>query len=517
MGSAESVPTTQAQGGRRVIAYPNHSPAASLNEKFDAFKLTEDRETDSVLIEKADESHGSSSERNPHVSATKTQQYVKELLADPKNRLALSALSTNNPAQILEIPSAILRDTQTFNIAIPSEGSPITNQRSSGRCWIFAATNVFRIAIMKAHNLASFELSQSYLFFWDKVEKANYFLETILDTASEDLDGRLISTLMQAPVGDGGQWDMIANLVSKYGLVPQTLYPDTWNAQNSSTMDGLLTTLLRENALKLRKLKSSSASSSTISAAKDKMMKDVIRILTLTLGPPPPANEPFTWTYYDKSHKLHTSTLSPLDLAASLTPSRTTRPSIPILTSLISLVNDPRHPYNRLLTVDYLGNIYDGRPVTYINVSQPVLKRAAIAMLKRGDPVFFGSDVGQFADFKKGIMDTSLIDYELGFNVRLGLDKAERLRTGESAMTHAMVLTAVQVDEKTGKSVRWRVENSWSDGVGEKGYFVMSDGWMDEFCYQAVVDKAVVSKEVRDVLGQEALRLKRWDPMGALA
>ena len=454
--------------------------------------------------------------REPSVSATKTQEYVKQLLKEPKNRLALSALSTNNPASILEIPSAILRDTQTYNIAIPFEGSPVTNQRSSGRCWIFAATNIFRIAIMKAHNLSSFELSQSYLFFWDKVEKANYFLETILDTASEDLDGRLISTLMESPVGDGGQWDMIVNLVSKYGLVPQTLYPDTWNAQNSRTMDKLLTTLLREDALKLRKLKSRSASSSTIASAKDEMMKSVVRILTLTLGPPPPANEPFTWAYYDSSHKLHTTSISPLDLASSLTPTSTIPRirSTNVLSSFVSLVNDPRHPYNRLLTVEYLGNVYSGRPITYINVSQSVLKRAAIAMLKRGDPVFFGSDVGQSSDSKKGIMDTALIDYSLGFDVSLNMTKAQRLRTGESAMTHAMVLTAVHIDEKSGEPVRWRVENSWSADVGEKGYFVMTDAWMDEFCYQAVVDKAVLAKEVRDVLELEPIVLKRWDPMG---
>lgn len=347
-------------------------------------------------------------------------------------------MSTNNPATILEKPSAILKDTQTFNLAIPSEGTPVTNQRSSGRCWIFAATNVFRVAIMKRYNLPSFELSQSYLFFWDKVEKANYFLESILATSEEPVDSRLVSTLMASPVGDGGQWDMIANLVGKYGLVPQTLYPDSYNAQSSATMDRLLTTKLREDALRLRDLKKAgfNATSSTVGAAKEKMMQDIVRILTLTLGPPPSASETFTWEYYDKDKKFKKLVMSPLDFAGNLNDSCGMRfCGGTDVHSLFSLVNDPRNEYDRLMTVDFLGNVWGGRPITYVNVDKSVLKKACIEMIKKGFPVFFGSDVGKYSDSAKGIMDTDLVDYELGFNVKLGMSKAERLMTGESAMT----------------------------------------------------------------------------------
>lgn len=358
---------------------------------------------------------------------------------------------------------------------------------------------------MDKYNIKSFELSQSYLFFWDKVEKSNYYLESILDTADQEIDSRLISALSASPVGDGGQWDMIVNLVSKYGIVPQTLYPDSWNAMNSAVMDRLLTTKLREDGIKLRALKSNRVSAKAIAQAKEAMLQDIVRILTLTLGPPPAADEKFTWEFYDKTNSLKTVSLTPLEFADTTHVKR-----------FISLVNDPRNEYNRLLTVNNLGNVWDGQPVTYINVEKDVLKQACIAMLKKGLPIFFGSDVGKQSDSQKGIMDTDLVDYELGFNVKLGMTKAERLQTGESAMTHAMVLTAVHLD-KEGKPIRWRVENSWSSTAGTDGYFVMSDKWMDEFCYQAVVDPSVVSKEVRDVLKQEPKILPLWDPMGALA
>lgn len=424
------------------------------------------------------------------MSAAKTNSWIKTVLQDPKNRLALSALSTNNPAQILEKPSAILKDTQTFNVKIPFEGSPVTNQRSSGRCWIFASTNVFRVAIMKKYNLEHFELSQSYLFFWDKVEKANYFLESILETCDEPVDSRLVSSLMAQPVSDGGQWDMISNLVSKYGLVPQTLYPDSWNAQNSATMDRLITTKLREDALRLRAMKSSNSrtASTSIAATKEKMMQDIVRILTLTLGPPPSATSKFTWEVYNKKNELKTLSMSPLDFADSLhdTPALRACGGTDV-TALFSLVNDPRNEYNRHLTVDHLGNVWGGRPITYVNVDKDVLKKACIAMIKKGFPVFFGSDVGKYSDSAKGIMDTDLVDYELGFNVKLGMTKAERLMTGESAMTHAMVLTAVHLGPN-GEPVRWRVENSWSATAGTDGFFVMSDRWMDEVCVCLIVN-----------------------------
>ena len=370
---------------------------------------------------------------------------------------------------------------------------------------------------MRRYNLKEFELSQAYLFFWDKLEKANFFLEQILDTTDEDLDGRLVQTLLAAPVGDGGQWDMLANLVEKYGLVPQHLYPDSHNAMNSGLINSLITTKLREDALELRHLAARNDNiKSSLGSVKDKMIREIHLILTLTLGPPPNPTKDMTWEFYDKEDKFKSVTATPLKFASELSSEASVEANRGVdVHELFSLVNDPRNQYGDLLSVSRLGNIVGMRGVRYINVDMRTMKRACIAMLKAELPIFFGSDVGKFSDSKSGIMDPKLIDYELGFNVRLGMTKAQRLMAGESAMTHAMVLTAVHIVDE--EPVRWRVQNSWGESAGTKGWFVMSDHWMDEFVYQAVVDPQFVSEEIKDVLKKEPKLLPLWDPMGALA
>lgn len=311
---------------------------------------------------------------------------------------------------------------------------------------------------------------------------------------------------------------MVANLVQKYGLVPQSLYPDSYNAMNSSAMGRLITTKLREDALILRSMKSSSSSSrSSLLATKDKMLQEIHLILTLMLGRPPSPSKSFKWEYTDASGKYRGVSKTPLQLASELSEPSATAVIRSDVNTLFSLVHDPRNDYNTLLTVSRLGNVVGGLPIRYVNVQMSVMKAAAIAMLRAGIPVFFGSDVGKYSDSQSGIMDTALYDYSLAFNIDLNMTKAQRLMTSESAMTHAMVLTAVQVDGE-GKPVRWRVQNSWGEDRGEKGFFVMSDQWMDQFVYQVVVDPKFVSKEVRDVLEKGKKRvLPLWDPMGALA
>lgn len=463
----------------------------------------------------------SSSKPTPQtVSISAAEQWSKAALADPKNQLALSALSANSPNDVLTQRAAKMLDTQTFNVKIPLEGSPITNQRASGRCWLFASTNVFRVALMKRHNLADFQLSQAYLFFWDKLEKANWFMEQILDTADEEVTSRTVQTLLSSPVGDGGQWDMAVNLVHKYGLVPQVLYPDSWNAMNSSTVDSILTMKLRENALKLRALKADTRKNrtSTLTSMKETMMKEIHLILTLCFGPPPAPDKEFTWQYYTADGTYKSLVATPLSFASELSAPLSIRANANSDPNrMFSLVNDPRNPLNSHLTVNRLGNVVGGKPIRYANVDLATMKRACVAMLKKGLPIFFGCDVGKFLDRVDGIMDTALIDYELGFNIRLGMTKADRLVTGASQMTHAMVLTGVHLDEGSGLPVRWRIQNSWGEGAGSGGYYVMTDRWWDQFVYQAVVDPAFVDKETRDIMKKEPVVLDLWDPMGALA
>lgn len=280
-------------------------------------------------------------------------------------------------------------------------------------------------------------------------------------------------------------------------------------------INSIITTKLREDALKLRAA-AATKSASVLNNMKEQMVRQIHLILTLALGPPPASDTAFTWQYLDKDGKAQELKATPIEFAKELNSPKAIKITNSTVHDMFSLVNDPRNEYNTLLTVDRLGNIVGGRPITYVNVPMTTMKTACISMLKAGLPIFFGSDVGKYSNSQKGIMDTELIDYELGFNVKLGMSKAQRLMTGESAMTHAMVLTAVHLDEE-GKSVRWRVQNSWGEGAGTDGWFVMSDRWMDQFVYQAVVEPRFVSRKVLDVLKMEPKVLNLWDPMGALA
>lgn len=297
---------------------------------------------------------------------------------------------------------------------------------------------------------------------------------------------------------------------------------------SSSTINYVVVGKLREYALVLRNfVRQNFANARTVALirmVKERMMHEIHTILTLTLGPPPASDRVFEWDFLDKNGQAHTVRKTPLEFSrdiAATVPGSGFRISNDAIKAMVSLVHDPRHDPLSLMTVNRLGNIVGGRGITYINVDMSVLKQACVRMLKAGVPVFFGSDVGKFSDRVAGIMDLGLVDYDVGFNVNMysahEMDKAGRLRVGESAMTHAMVLTAVHVDEKTGDTVRWRVQNSWGVDSGDKGWFVMTDDWMDEFVYQAVIDPRLLSSEVRDVLKKEPIVLPLWDPMGSLA
>ncbi|OBZ67124.1 Cysteine proteinase 1, mitochondrial [Grifola frondosa] len=435
--------------------------------------------------------------------------------SQPKLELARTILNHSNIRSALASRSATVADVHVFNTEVDFKTGPITNQKSSGRCWLFATTNVLRYNIMKKLNLDDFQLSQSYLFFWDKLNKSNYYLELAIQHADLPLDDRLVYYLSDELISDGGQWDMVVNLLETYGVVPQPIHPESLHSSLSSPINTLLKTKLREHALILRSLSSSLRSSPrpvseetilrTLRSKKEELMKEIYVVMTATLGVPPKPDEKFVWDYYDKDGKAATWSGTPLQFYKTFGYDKYS-PS-----DSFSLINDPRNAYNKLYTVDKLGNIY-------VNTQVENLKDAVVKLVKAGQPVFFGCDVGQFSDRDAGIMDTALYEYENAFDIKLGLSKADRLRTNESSMTHAMVISGVYLDPATGKPLRYKVENSWGETAGEKGYFVMTDAWFEQFVYQVVVPKALAPKDLVKVFESgEKTVLPPWDPMGSLA
>ncbi|KAJ3733661.1 peptidase C1B, bleomycin hydrolase [Lentinula guzmanii] len=456
---------------------------------------------------------------NGSISLQNVTSWEADITQDPKARLARTVLSHSDIRDALVSRKATVTTTHIFNHEIDFKTGPITNQRSSGRCWLFATTNVLRYEVMKKLKLKEFQLSQSYLFFWDKLNKSNYYLELMIENADLPVDDRVINHLSGDLISDGGQWDMAVNLLETYGVVPQSVYPESFHSSSSSPLNSLLKTKLREDALILRKLtvdmKSAGLSAETaVSAAraeKEKLMKEIYTIMTAALGVPPLPNATFPWEYYDENGKFGTWSGTPLEyyktFAAKAYPAKDS----------FSLINDPRNDHSQLITIDKLGNIWGGRPVLYVNTDIEIMKATVVKMVKANVPVFFGCDVGQSSERNLGLMDTTLFQYEDTFDITLGLTKAQRLEINESAMTHAMVISGVHLDAN-GKPIRYKVENSWGDTPGNKGYFVMTDDWFNEFVYQVVVPKSLAPKDLVAVFeGGNAKVLPPWDPMGTLA
>ncbi|CAG8471672.1 18838_t:CDS:2 [Acaulospora morrowiae] len=424
--------------------------------------------------------------------------------ADTKNRLAMNAISGADMNKVLLNRKTIINDIHVFSEKLELEGKA-TNQKSSGRCWIFAATNVLRLIVMKKYRLEEFELSQPFMFFYDKMEKANFFLENMIELVDKDLDSRLIQYLIRDPVTDGGQWDMIVNILEKYGVVPKAVFPESYNSSNSSKLNWLVTTKLREFTYQLRELRADGHDADSLRRIKVNMMEEIYRIMAITLGEPP---KKFDWTFRDKDGRYYEY--------KGLTPKKFYREYINYkATETFSLINDPRNDYLKLYTVEYLGNVQGGLPIRYVNVPIDVMKKLVVQTLSVGKPVWFGADVGKFSDSELGILDNKIIDYEAGFNIKFHLSKDQRLKYGQSSMTHAMVFTGVHLENNV--PVRWRVENSWGENRGEKGYFVMGDDWFSDWVYQIVLEKKDAPKEYVAILNQSPIVLPAWDPMGSLA
>ncbi|MFQ4148584.1 C1 family peptidase [Arthrobacter sp. LAPM80] len=382
----------------------------------------------------------------------------------------------------------------------------VTNQKKSGRCWLFAALNLLRAGAKAELDIKEFEFSQNYAMYFDKLERANYFLASILETADRPEDDRLVSYLLQNVLSDGGQWDMAVNIFAKYGAVPKAAMPETESSSNTNRMNAVLCLLLRRGAKELRALRHAGDTAGE-ERARARIITEVHRILTLHLGTPPTS---FEWEYTDDKKVFHREgDLTPQEFLARYTTIN--------LQDYVCLVDDPRaeHPKGSTLTVEHLGNVLGAAPVLYLNVDIAVAKAMARDAILDGQPVWFGCDVGPQMARKDGIWDARLYDYAGLYGAELALDKESRVRFGASAMTHAMLLTGVDVLE--GRTRRWRVENSWGDESGDQGFYTMADNWFDEYVFEVVVNKNRLSPELRQALDAEPVVLPAWDPMGALA
>lgn len=426
--------------------------------------------------------------------------------ANPKFAAMENAISHNGLLTSLEKRSAAVENTPVFSLDLTKD--KVSDQKASGRCWMFAALNTFRHKMIAGFQLEDFELSQAHTFFWDKYEKSNWFLEQVIATADQELTSRKVKFLLDTPQQDGGQWDMVVALFEKYGVVPKSVYPESISSSNSRELNQILNKLLRQDAQILRELRQKGAESAELQTKKEELLQEVFNFLAMNLGLPP---RQFDFAYRDKDNHFHSeSGLTPLTFYQKYVDLK--------LDDYVSIINAPTadKPYGRSYTVEMLGNVVGSKPVRYLNVEMDRLKELAIAQMKAGETVWFGSDVAQSSNRKAGVMAEGMHDFTASMDIRLTQDKAGRLDYSESLMTHAMVLTGVDLDEN-GKAKKWKVENSWGEKVGNKGYFVASDAWMDEYTYQIVVRKEFLTAAELAAYEAEPLVLSPWDPMGALA
>ena len=419
-------------------------------------------------------------------------------------QIATLAMSKTDLNDVCYVSRAAFAMRQKFSIDIKT--LPVTNQMHTGRCWLFSATNVLRERIAAACGLDRFELSQSYMAFWDKFERANFFLESILATADLPTDDRTVKFILETGVHDGGQWDMFANIVRKYGVVPKDVYDETFQSSNSRSMNHVLNRNMKICAAKLRRMVAAGASEEAIQAEKADMLGKVYAFLCSCYTEPPKA---FDFEYVDKDGAYHEEKgMTPRTFADKY--------ASETLNESVSIIHAPTadKPWHEMFTVKYLGNVVGMDQVKHLNLPLDEMKAAIIRQMQDGKVVWFGSDVGKFGDRDNGYWDDTSFQAELLTGLDLAISKEDSLDLGFAAMNHAMVLTGVHLED--GRPVRWRIENSWGDEKGKKGYYICSDTWFDQYVFQAAVEKKYLLDNAQ-YLTRTPVELEPWDPMGTLA
>ncbi|MDE6340748.1 MAG: C1 family peptidase [Muribaculaceae bacterium] len=439
-----------------------------------------------------------SADDNGSISPDMLSGFKASYAKDAANKARHNAL---NAAAIDKLAfNEAVRNKFDDNFTHKVETKGITDQKSSGRCWLFTGLNVLRSQAMAQHNLPKLTFSQNYNFFFDQLEKANLFLQGVIDTANKPMENRQVEWLFQNPISDGGTFCGVVDMVSKYGLVPSEVMAETEISNNTSQFRRILATRLREDGLRLRQAKANGAGANELQDIKTRQLAEVYKLLALALGEPPTE---FEWSRKDKDGKIiETKTYTPVSFYQELLGND-------LKNDYILLMNDPSREYWKVYSIDYDRHSYDGADWTYLNVPMADLKECAINSIKDNTAMYFSCDVGKYLDRDRGTLDVENYDYDSLFDTKLGMDKAERISSWASASSHAMTLSGVDLDGK-GKPKKWLIENSWGK-TGHDGYLIATDGWMDEYLFRLVVDKKYVSPKILKAMKQDPVKLPSWD------
>ena len=421
--------------------------------------------------------------------------------ADRALRNVISSTGINKVALDMQHSSAA---TDTY-FSIETKNSGITDQQSSGRCWLFTGLNVLRHQAMKKIGVSNFTLSQIYSFFYDQLEKSNLFLQGIIDTRKQDITDRTVSWLFENPLSDGGTYTGVADLVSKYGVVPTEVMAETYVSNSTSEFCSHLKRKLREMGLQLREKAGKGASQKQLEAEKVEMMKTVYHMLTLAYGEPV---KQFTWAPKDATGKAigEAKTYTPLEFYHMISD------GTDLNADYVMLMNDPSREYNKVYEIEYDRHVYDGHNWLYLNLDIEEIKPLCIAMLKDSCQMYFSCDVGKQLNRTTGLLDLKNYDYESLFGTTFGMNKKQRILTHDSGSTHAMTLMAVDLDQND-KPTKWKVENSWGGASGFAGHFIMTDEWFNDYMFRVVVNKKYLNEAQKALLKQKPIKLPAWDPM----
>ena len=437
------------------------------------------------------------------LSAAMLKDIVKEQKETPVNQALANAVAANAIDDLAKNHwNAAALDTY---FSIETKAQSITDQKSSGRCWMFSGFNVLRSAYTQQHgDSLQLEFSQAYLFFYDQLEKANLMLQGVIDTGKKPMDDQRVQFFFQNPLGDGGTFCGVADLCEKYGLVPAEVMPESFSSDNTAKARQLMASKLREYGVQLRDMAAKNKTQASLNKAKVRMLAQIYRMLEMTIGQPP---QKFTYAFKTKAGKA-------VGVAREYTPQSFYKEVVggPLNGTFIMAMNDPRRPYYKTYEVEYDRHTYDGHNWRYVNLPMDDIEQMAIASLKDGRKLYSSYDVGKQLDRKRGYADTENFDYGSLFGTVFGMDKAQRISTFDSGSTHAMTLTAVDLDAD-GKATKWKVENSWGATWGQKGHLIMTDRWFREYMFRLVVDKKYVPDAILKASEQEPIMVMPEDPL----